>query len=153
MPSRRSGAVLFAVIGRFAKSDRRTTRLLVANLRIMFGTLEDWVEAASSFHPGGANFAFANRSVSFLKSTINSCPIPPGGQVFPPGVTPSGSAGVFSVSPAQIRLGVGQALSTRSSGEVISDTDLFQGVQRDFPMFFRSFGCRRDACNVHRSRP
>ncbi|MGC8642176.1 MAG: DUF1559 domain-containing protein, partial [Isosphaeraceae bacterium] len=85
------------------------------------GTLADnWVESASSFHPGGANFAFADGSVKFLKDTISSWPVPPSGQVFPPGVILNGSTGVFSLNPALVRPGVYQALSTRNGGEVIS---------------------------------
>ena len=32
---------------------------------------DSWVDSASSFHPGGANFAFADGSVHFLKDSIS----------------------------------------------------------------------------------
>jgi prepilin-type processing-associated H-X9-DG protein len=88
------------------------------------GTFGDnWVESASSFHPGGANFAFADGSVKFLKDTINSWPLPPAGQTSqtsPTGVTLNPSTGVYTLNPAQIQLGVYQSLSTRNGGEIIS---------------------------------
>lgn len=85
------------------------------------GTLaDDWVEAASSFHPGGANFAFADGSVRFLKDSISSWPVPSSGQVFPLGVSLNNSTGVYSFNNAQGTFGVYQALSTRSGGEVTS---------------------------------
>jgi len=76
-----------------------------------------WVEGASSFHPGGANFAFADGSVHFLKETINTWPAnPTGGN--PIGITDS--KGVYTVNPTQVRPGIYQALSTKSGGEVLS---------------------------------
>jgi len=63
------------------------------------GGLDDF----SSLHPGGANFAFADGSVRFLKSVLRNS-----GQA-------SGGATIYS--PAGLIL---QALATRSGGEVLS---------------------------------
>jgi prepilin-type N-terminal cleavage/methylation domain-containing protein/prepilin-type processing-associated H-X9-DG protein len=77
---------------------------------------DSWVEGASSFHPGGANFAFADGSVHFLKDSISCWQFNPS-TGFPIGVTDN--RGVFTVAPGT-RLGVYQQLSTRAWGEVIS---------------------------------
>ena len=75
-----------------------------------------YVLAASSFHPGGANFAFIDGSVRFLKDTIDSWSYDPQSGV-PTGVTLNGQ-GIFVPGPSSLK--VYQALSTRNGGEVIS---------------------------------
>ena len=75
-----------------------------------------YVESASSFHPGGANFAFADGSVRFLKESIDTWPYN-SGTGYPNGV--SDANGIYTLSPGT-RLGIYQALSTRAGREVIS---------------------------------
>jgi len=75
-----------------------------------------WVEAASSFHPGGANFAFADGSVHFLKESIQSWPYNPA-TGYPTGVSDSG--GVYQLAPGT-QFGVYQKLSTRAGQEIVS---------------------------------
>jgi prepilin-type N-terminal cleavage/methylation domain-containing protein/prepilin-type processing-associated H-X9-DG protein len=82
------------------------------------GTLmqgDDMVTAASSFHPGGANFAFCDGSVHFIKDSVDSWTINPTTGL-PPGVTYVGRK--YVPGPGATR--VYQALSTKNGGEVVS---------------------------------
>ena len=81
------------------------------------GGYSTWVNSASSFHPGGANFGFLDGSVHFIKDSINSWTID-NTSGFPLGVSRP-SPYLWVIAPGT-RLGVYQALSTRKGGEVIS---------------------------------
>ena len=76
------------------------------------------VLSAGSFHPGGANFAFMDGSVKFLKDTISTWQYDANGNangvIF--GAT---GPGLFSLAPG-INVPVYPALSSRNGGEVIS---------------------------------
>jgi prepilin-type processing-associated H-X9-DG protein len=70
--------------------------------------------ACGSFHPGGANFAFCDGSVKFLKETIDSWAL--NSTNTPIGITYGN--GAWTVNPGA-RLGVYQMLSTRNGREVV----------------------------------
>jgi prepilin-type N-terminal cleavage/methylation domain-containing protein/prepilin-type processing-associated H-X9-DG protein len=81
-----------------------------------------WIFSASSNHPGGANFAFSDGSVRFLKETIDCWPMNSSGSGDvgdPIGVTYNPTTFSYSMAPGT-KFGVYQALTTRNGGEVIS---------------------------------
>jgi prepilin-type processing-associated H-X9-DG protein len=69
-------------------------------------------ETATSFHPSGCNFAFADGSVRFIKDSINSWNWSQ--------VANYQDANCIPQLPPGTQVGVYQALSTRNGGEVIS---------------------------------
>jgi len=86
------------------------------------------ITVANSLHPGGANFAFCDGSVRFLKNTISSWTYNMNNLDPYNNAIPDGAIAAFDTyDPQEIfyqfgkaRLGVYQALSTRAGGEVIS---------------------------------
>ena len=96
-----------------------------------------YVSSASSFHPGGANFGFADGSVKFLKDSISTWqiantggttipgtgissnpPVAAGSNGYPIGLSRDISGG-YAMAPGMF-VGVYQALASRNGNEVVS---------------------------------
>jgi prepilin-type processing-associated H-X9-DG protein len=95
-------------------------RLNLASFPMGWQTNGDWVpvESVSSMHPGGANFAFCDGSVKFIKETIASWVPYNSSTGDPVGFQYGATCGEISIGTAQPQ--VYQRLATRNGGEVIS---------------------------------
>jgi prepilin-type N-terminal cleavage/methylation domain-containing protein/prepilin-type processing-associated H-X9-DG protein len=76
---------------------------------------------ASSLHPGGVNYGFADGSVKFIKNSIDTWQLIQSGSkpYLPPNVSYDPKLFLFTLNPGA-KVGIYQALSSRNGGEVIS---------------------------------
>jgi prepilin-type processing-associated H-X9-DG protein/prepilin-type N-terminal cleavage/methylation domain-containing protein len=86
------------------------------------GLCRAFIGAVSSRHPGGANAAFVDGSVKFIRDTIDSWAVDPGSAT-PLGITRD-TFGLFQLAP-ETRLRVWQVLTTRAGHEVVSASGFF----------------------------
>ena len=77
-----------------------------------------FINAATSFHPGGANFALCDGSVRFLKDTISTWTLDANGS--PLGATQQATGLWVITDPTIYKPGVYQALGSINGSEVIS---------------------------------
>ncbi len=80
------------------------------------GLTQAYIGAVSSMHPGGANAAFVDGSVKFIKDSIDSWPLDRA-TATPLGVTRDGS-GLFQLAP-DTRFHVWQVITTRAGNEIV----------------------------------
>jgi prepilin-type N-terminal cleavage/methylation domain-containing protein/prepilin-type processing-associated H-X9-DG protein len=78
-----------------------------------------YINAASSFHPGGVNVAMCDGSVRFIKDTIDTWRSDPATGI-PPGVLGYGAVWDLALGA---KIGVWQGIHTVAGGEVVSHSD------------------------------
>lgn len=79
-----------------------------------------YVASASSYHPGGVNAAFLDGSVRFIRDSIDSW-ANDRSTGMPAGITRDPDTRVYTAARGA-KIGVYQALSTRSGGEIVGDS-------------------------------